>query len=83
MPDHIPALDKSLKELSEMTYQQVAYEVMKLFLTDFTEEELFPIKEIVYTDAENCGGYGPVVIRMKDGSERTIDFDGIEGKMSL
>ena len=23
-----------------MTYQQVAYEVMKLFLTDFTEEEL-------------------------------------------
>ena len=50
---------------------------------DFTEEELFPIKEIVYTDAENCGGYGPVVIRMKDGSERTIDFEGIEGKMSL
>ena len=40
VPDSIPALDKSLKELSEMTYQQVAYEVMKLFLTDFTKEEL-------------------------------------------
>lgn len=40
VPDHIPALDKSLKELSGMTYQQVAYEVMKLYLTDFTEEEL-------------------------------------------
>ena len=40
VPDHIPALDKSLKELSDMNYQQVAYEVMKLFLTDFTEEEL-------------------------------------------
>jgi len=40
VPDHIPALDKSLKELSGMTYQEVAYEVMKLFLTDFTEEEL-------------------------------------------
>ena len=40
VPDHIPALDKSLKELAGMTYQQVAYEVMKLFLTDFTEEEL-------------------------------------------
>lgn len=40
VPDHIPALDKSLKELSEMTYQEVAYEVMKLFLTDFTAEEL-------------------------------------------
>ena len=40
VPDHIPTLDKSLMELAGMTYQQVAYEVMKLFLTDFTEEEL-------------------------------------------
>lgn len=40
VPDHIPALDKSLEELSEMDYRQVAYEVMKLFLTDFTEAEL-------------------------------------------
>ena len=40
VPDHIPALDKSLEELAGMTYQQVAYEVMKLFLTDFTEDEL-------------------------------------------
>ena len=40
VPDHIPALDKSLEELSGMDYRQVAYEVMKLFLTDFTEEEL-------------------------------------------
>ena len=40
VPNHIPALDKSLKELSAMTYQEVAYEVMKLYLTDFTEEEL-------------------------------------------
>ena len=40
VPDHIPALDKSLKELSEMDYRQIAYEVMKLYLTDFTEEEL-------------------------------------------
>lgn len=40
VPDSIPALDKSLEELSHMTYGQVAYEVMKLYLTDFTEEEL-------------------------------------------
>lgn len=40
VPERIPALDKSLKELSHMTYGQVAYEVMKLYLTDFTEEEL-------------------------------------------
>lgn len=40
VPDHIPALDVDLDELKNMTYQEVAYNVMKLFLTDFTEEEL-------------------------------------------
>lgn len=40
VPTEIPKLDVSFAELSKMTYQQIAYEVMKLFLTDFTEEEL-------------------------------------------
>ena len=40
VPSQIPSLDKSMDELAGMTYQEVAYEVMKLFLTDFTEEEL-------------------------------------------
>ena len=40
VPTFIPKLDVSLENLSKMTYQQTAYEVMKLFLTDFTKEEL-------------------------------------------
>lgn len=40
VPSAIPAFTTSLTELARMNYQQVAYEVMKLFLTDFTEEEL-------------------------------------------
>ena len=40
VPAQIPRLDVSLKELAGMSYQETAYEVMKLFLTDFTEEEL-------------------------------------------
>lgn len=40
VPDQIPAFDKSFRELSEMTYGQAAYEVMKLYLSDFTEQEL-------------------------------------------
>lgn len=40
VPDVIPKLGISLEELAGMTYQETAYEVMKLFLTDFTEEEL-------------------------------------------
>ncbi len=67
MPDHIPALDKDIKQLAEMDYRQVAYEVMKLYLTDFTEEELkgcidraydskFDTEEIVPM-AEAAGAY--------------------------
>ena len=40
VPEALPKLDKSFDELCGMKYQELAYEVMKLFLTDFTEEEL-------------------------------------------
>ena len=40
VPTEIPSLDVSMEELSKMTYQETAYEVLKLFLTDYTEEEL-------------------------------------------
>ena len=40
VPEALPAMDISLEELAKMDYKQVAYEVMKLFITDFTEEEL-------------------------------------------
>lgn len=40
MPTEIPKLDVTMDELAGMSYQETAYQVMKLFLTDFTEEEL-------------------------------------------
>lgn len=40
VPMSLPKLDVSMEELSKMDYKQTAYEVMKLFFTDFTEEEL-------------------------------------------
>lgn len=40
VPSFIPKLEVSVEELSKMTYKEVAYNVMKQFLTDFTEEEL-------------------------------------------
>ena len=52
-------------------------------LQDFTEEELFPIARVCYTDPEGCGGYGPVEVLLRDGSCRQVIFEGIEGKMML
>ena len=40
VPDSIPKLQVLVEDLKEMTYQDIAYAVMKEFLTDFTEEEL-------------------------------------------
>ena len=40
VPTEIPKLDVPMDRLAEMTYQEIAYEVMSRFLTDFTEEEL-------------------------------------------
>lgn len=58
VPERIPKLTVSKEALMNMTYQETAYEVMKLFFTDFTEAELknciqnaydskFDVKEIV------------------------------------
>ena len=61
MPDHIPALDCSLEELSHKTYQEVAYAVMKQFLTDFTEEELKTCIERAYDSKFDTEEMAPLV----------------------
>lgn len=50
---------------------------------DFTEDEIFSIRNIRYTDEEQCGGYGPVEVEMKEGRKVIIDYCGIEGNMSI
>lgn len=57
--------------------------ITKESLEDFSEDELFPIKNIEFTDEEKCGGYGPVTITLKNGDVKVIDFDGIEGQLGI
>lgn len=61
VPSSIPTLEKSMKELSGMTYQEVAYEVMKLYLTDFTEEELKQCIERAYDSKFDTEIIAPLV----------------------
>lgn len=61
VPDHIPTLDKSLQELAGMNYQEIAYEVMKLFLTDFTEEELKDCIKKAYDEKFDTEVIAPLV----------------------
>lgn len=48
VPDCIPKLQAKLEDLTKMSYQEIAYAVMKEFLTDFTEEELKSCIENAY-----------------------------------
>ncbi len=61
VPDHIPALDVSLDEIAKMSYQETAYEVMKLFFTDFTEEELKNCINRAYDDKFDAKEIAPLV----------------------
>lgn len=65
VPDHIPVLDVPLEKLAEMDYRQTAYEVMKLYLTDFTEQELKDCIDKAYDKKFDCKNIVPVV--EKDG----------------
>lgn len=61
VPTTIPKLDVSLEDLSKMTYQETAYEVMKLFLTDFTESELKTCIERAYDSKFDTDEIAPLV----------------------
>lgn len=41
VPQTMPVLPVSIEALTQMTYQEVAFHVLKSFLTDFTDEELW------------------------------------------
>ena len=50
LPANFPVLQESLEELSRMDYRELAYNVMKLYLTDYSEEELRYCIDNAYDD---------------------------------
>lgn len=61
VPDSIPSLDVPLDKLSSLTYQETAYEVMKLFFDDFTEDELKNCIQGAYDDKFDTREIAPLV----------------------
>lgn len=64
-------------------YVLISQVITKESHQDFKDEELFPVKEVAYADPERCGSYGPIVLEMKDGSRKTIDYEAMEGRLEL
>ena len=61
VPTEIPALDVPMEELAKMSYQETAYEVMKRFFTDFTEEELKHCIDSAYDSKFDTEEIAPLV----------------------
>jgi threonine synthase len=62
MPDHIPAFDFDLETLVGADYRETAYQVIKLFLTDFTEEELRHCINSAYDSKFDTPEIAPLVL---------------------
>ena len=61
VPEKLPVLEVSMDALKDMTYQECAYEVMKQFRTDFTEEELKNCIRNAYDEKFDTGEIAPLV----------------------
>ena len=60
VPESIPQLSKSMDELAKMDYPTLAYEVMKLYFTDYTEEELRNCINRAYDDKFDTPHIAPI-----------------------
>ncbi|MCD7709730.1 MAG: DUF2264 domain-containing protein [Clostridiales bacterium] len=50
---------------------------------DFSDDELFPANKIGFSDEGENGAFGNIRISLKTGEERTINFEGIDGRLTL
>ena len=72
VPEYIPKLNVTMDELKSMSYQETAFEVMKQFLTDFTEEELKHCINSAYDSKFDTEVIAPLVKELFHGA--TIAF---------
>ena len=77
------AAEKKVQYGGYEPYIMISQVITKGSLEDFREEELFPIENIEYMDEAGSGVIGPVKITLKNGIMKVIDFEGIEGNMSV
>lgn len=60
IPESIPKIEKSLEELSKLSYQELAYEILRMYV-DFTEEELKACIKGAYDEKFDTELIAPVV----------------------
>ena len=60
VPDHLPRFTRPWREFGDMHYREVAFEVMKMLLTDYTDEELHHCIDSAYDDKFDVPDIAPI-----------------------
>ena len=63
VPEQLPGFDFTMKELTDMDYRETAYRVMRLLLSDFSEQELRGCIEKAYDSKFDTPELAPLVKR--------------------
>lgn len=64
-------------------YLMISQVITKEDHEDFTDGELFPVRAIEYEDETCTGSYGNTIIHLKNGEDKCVCFEGIEGRLTL
>ncbi len=81
------SFDKEHLYDSSESYVFISQTITREDFEDFTDEELFPITRIKFSDPDCTGCYGNIVLKLHDGvsklNEYTVNYEGMEGCLSL
>lgn len=61
VPDAVPALPKTIEELAKMSYQEIAFNIIGSFFTDYTEDEMKACVEGAYDSKFEAEEIVPIV----------------------
>lgn len=64
-------------------YVLISQVITKESFEEFKEDEIFPIESISYSDSYKTGAYGNIRIKLKNGEDKEVNFDGLEGDLML
>ncbi|MDE7394529.1 MAG: DUF2264 domain-containing protein [Clostridiales bacterium] len=71
------------KEYGYEPYLLVSQTLTREDHEDFLDDDLFPLKNLHASDERGYSAFGKTILKFTDGTQKVIDFNGIEGNLQL
>lgn len=79
----IYANTKEEKLYGQSNYILITAMLHKTDDSDWTDDALYPVKDIIFENEKSGGNQGTITIILKNGKTYTVDFKGQEGRLSI